>query len=251
MDPPTTLGAPPDLLEYTLPAAEALKKCSEKQLARLMHISPTLAESTYNRAQQWNTSFDEKEMVGAEGYNYKQALFAYTGEVYRAFKDKQFTDAEYTYMQKHLRILSGLYGITKPLAFIKPYRLEMGTRIAITEGSITSQDLYTYWGDILQGYIEKEFHNDEPIINLASVEYSKALKHRHFKERVYTIDFKVNKDGVFKNIGVIAKKQRGEMTYWMVKNALAAVADIKNYRNNGFKYNSKQSSPQHFVFTKG
>ena len=224
--------------------SKVLKKLSKKELAELMHVSPKLAELTYGRFKNWNGNFSSKDS------GYKQALFAFKGDVYKAFDDEKYTADDISYMEKNIKIISGFYGLLTPLTNIKPYRLEMGTKLSFKVGVHEYKSLYQYWREVLTAKLMKEMQGDELLINLASVEYSKAIDLKQFGERVVNIQFKVSKNGVPKTVAIFAKRQRGQMAYWVTKNRVETVAGLKKYRNDGFAFSKDLSSNNNLVFVK-
>jgi cytoplasmic iron level regulating protein YaaA (DUF328/UPF0246 family) len=246
---PTKRGTVPELIQKSVHVAKALRQLDANQIGKLMRVSDKLADFTYERAQNWNPRFNEQKRETGGLLNFKQAMFAYTGDVYTAFEHGQYSAANYSYLTKHLRILSGLYGVTRPLDYIKPYRLEMGTKLPIPSGKETSKNLYEYWTRTVTDTIARDLKKDDVIINLASQEYAKIIDRNVVGERIVDVYFKVKKNGTYVTVGVIAKRQRGELAYWMMKNNVTKLVDIKKYKHGGFAYNKKLSSESEIVFT--
>lgn len=212
-----------------------LQKLTPKDLCKLMNISDTLGTLNFERYQGWNKRSTPK----------KQALAVFKGEVYNGMKAWEWTSEEIKYGQQHLRILSGLYGVLRPLDAIKPYRLEMGTKLEM--GS-----LYQFWGDKLTRLLNRERNKSgKVLVNLASHEYNKAIKLKDFKGTVITPDFKDMHNGAYKMIGVYAKKARGLMARFILQNKLENPEEIKTFNMDGYVYNSDLSSGNNYVFSRG
>lgn len=237
---PTDEGHKPLFPNKTESIIDSLTAYSKSQISSLMKISDKLTDSTYTSIHSWN-----KPSVSQT----KQAIFAYTGDVYKALNSLTYTPKNYTYMEKYIRILSGLYGCTTPLTFIEPYRLEMGTKLPISTKSHHYPNLYEFWSTTLNDYISNNFSNTTPIINLASNEYSKVLHLKQYGTRVIHIHFKSLKNGFLVTIGLIAKRQRGRLAHWLITNSITSPARIKEYSNDGFTFNAELSDPNQYIFT--
>ena len=185
-----------------------------------MNLSDNLAQLNWQRFQSWNT-----KDVG-------QALFMFKGDVYQRLKAKNFTNIELEFAQENLRILSGLYGLLKPKDLIYPYRLEMGTKLKTKSGN----NLYKFWEDRLHLALLSELKNEEEIVNLASEEYSKALQLSKFGNSVITPVFKDFKNEKLKVISFYAKKARGEMANFIIKNKIKKSESLKSFSNLGYKF---------------
>jgi cytoplasmic iron level regulating protein YaaA (DUF328/UPF0246 family) len=196
-----------------------LQKLSESDIAKLMDLSPKLAKLNYERFEGWASAPQ------------KQAVLAYMGDVYEGLDASSFTEKDFNFAQENLRILSGLYGLLKPLDLIKPYRLEMSTKIG----------LYEFWGNSLT----KELA-DELVINLASSEYSSAVKPKN----MVTINFYETKNGKPKIIGIFAKKARGMMARYIIKNQITKPEEIKKFKESGYKFNKDMSDDKCYSFTR-
>jgi hypothetical protein len=195
--PPVSLHTQPRFLEKSETLNRKLKSLSKKKLSELMSISDDLARLNYERNQEWETPFTPE--------NAKQAIYAFTGAVFQGIDVNSLKEEKIPLLQESLRILSGLYGLLKPLDLIQPYRLEMGTRLKIGR----KENLYKYWDEELAESLNKELYNDELIINLASSEYFKALPKKVLKTPMITPIFKDFKNGEYKTIMTYAKKARG------------------------------------------
>lgn len=218
--------------------AGKLKKLSVKKIKELMDVSTDIAALNYQRFQDWSFPFDDSA---------KQALFVFTGEAYRGLDANSLTEEEVLRTNETLRILSGMYGLLKPLDAMLPYRLEMGTSFKVTP-KVTN--LYKYWGNKLSKELESEMAKDEVLVNVASNEYSKALNLSKFNRKVITCSFKEEKNGEFKAIMTFAKKARGMMTRFIVTENISEVEHLKGFDLEGYSFNSKQSNEREFVFTR-
>lgn len=228
----------PELLDRSQYLIGKLKKLSAGQIGKMMHINPDLAGLNHNRFQEWSTPFTEK--------NAKPALLAFRGDVYRGLASHEFDDKDLAFAQDHVRILSGLYGLLKPLDLMQAYRLEMGTRWAVTP---KQTNLYKYWGDTITDKINAAV-GDEPIINLASQEYLKAVNKKELKSEMITCHFQDLKNGEYKSLMTYAKLGRGYMTHFMVKNKIQKAEDLKDFNLKKYGYNDKLSSKNEWVFTR-
>jgi uncharacterized protein len=217
-----------------------LKRMKAKDLMELMHVSKDIAELNVNRNKSWYLSDTPTEDV-------KPAAFLFTGEVYKALDAESLSDHELEKAQKNLRILSGMYGLLKPMDLIHPYRLEMGTRWGIKENT---SSLYQFWGDKLTKSLLKETEKGEAIINLASAEYNKAILWKKVKNPVVTPVFKEFKNGEYKVVMIFAKHARGAMARYIIQNEIASVDDLKGYQVDGYSYDEKQSTDSEWVFVR-
>ncbi|MGL4772054.1 MAG: peroxide stress protein YaaA [Clostridium sp.] len=220
---------------------DELKKLQPNEIGKLMKISIKLSELNYLRNGAWS-----KE----NHLNETPCIFAFKGDVYKGINIEEYSEDDIEYANSHLRILSGLYGILRPLDGIHEYRLEMGTKLKVGE----KKNLYDYWGE---DFLREEILNDakengsEVIINLASEEYSKVLNLNKLpKDKLLNIMFKEFKNGEYKIVGIYAKKARGLMTSYILKNKVKNVEDIKNFSEEGYKFNRELSSDNEFVFTR-
>jgi len=217
-----------------------MRKHSARDLSKLMRISPKLGELNQQRFQEWQLPFTKD--------NAKQALLAFKGDVYIGLAAENYTQRDFTFAQKNLRILSGLYGLLRPLDLIQPYRLEMGIKLKNTYG----KDLYEYWGTCIAESLEAEIagHRNKTLINLASVEYFKSIQRKHFNRPVITPVFKDFSGGTYKILSFFAKKARGSMATYIVKNRINKPADIKTFDLDGYVFNPSFSSEDKWVFTR-
>jgi len=230
----------PEYLEESELLISHLRKFSAMDLAELMHLSMNLAELNFDRYYQWKKSY--KADVS------KQCLLAFKGDVYAGMDAESFTQKDFDYAQSHLRILSGLYGLLRPLDLMMPYRLEMGTKLQNERG----KNLYEFWGDIITDGINKQLkaQKDDVLVNLASNEYFKSVKPKKVEGRIITPQFKEHKEGGYKMIGIYAKKARGLMSRYILKNRIKDPEDIKNFDSDGYDFNEKLSVGDQWVFTR-
>lgn len=247
---PITSGVKPEFIKETKSLHKILKSYSSTRLSKLMKVSDKLAELNYERFQKWSSAFSKQTINKLGEYNFKQSIFAFRGDVYSAFSDSTFSKGEINYMQDNLLILSGFYGLLKPLTFIRPYRLEMGTRINFSIKKTEYSNLYEYWRSILTASLAKSLKSKELIINLASVEYSRVINFSEIENKKIDIKFQNMKNGKPKTIGIYAKQQRGRMSVWIIKNKVESIAGLKKYKNDGYVYSKKLSSDDELVFLK-
>ncbi len=216
-----------------------LQKMSSKKIGELMHLSNDLANLNYERFQNWSNESKKNE-------NNAYCAAAFDGEVYRGLSAETFSTKELEIAQDKVRILSGLYGILKPLDIIYPYRLEMGTKWEITP---QTKNLYQFWGKKIAQNINEE-NEDGIVINLASNEYFKAVDKKTLKGRIITPSFKEFKNGDYKTIMVYAKKARGMMARYIVKNNIENPEELKLFNVDGYQLDANQSDENNWVFTR-
>lgn len=228
-------------LQETTKLSKVMKNFSATDLSKLMKVSEKIAKLNFDRFQSWNADFSQSE-------NEKQAIFAFKGDVYRGFDLENWTPEDYNFAESSLRIISGFYGIITPQTLIKPYRLEMGTRLKFGK----YKNLYEFWSEKLTKKLAKELekNNEKIILNLASNEYSKAVNLAKFGDKVIDIYFKVMKNGKYKTIGIYAKRQRGKMANWVIENKITKKDDLVYYPDNNFKFSDKLSNNNGLVFVK-
>lgn len=237
--PPHT-STQPQFLNEASEIIEVLRKKSRPQLRDLMGISEKLADLNFTRYKEWHTPFTDD--------NARAALLAFKGDVYTGFELADYTRSDFQFAQKHLRILSGLYGSLRPLDLMQPYRLEMGTQLKTSRG----KNLYEFWGD----RITKELKNSlkksgsETLINLASNEYFSAVDLSTLACQTITPQFKELKNGTYKFLSYYGKKARGMMCEFMIRNRITEPADLKKFKMEGYRYNAKLSSGDDWVFTR-
>jgi cytoplasmic iron level regulating protein YaaA (DUF328/UPF0246 family) len=217
-----------------------LKKMSAKKLAKLMHISPDLAELNELRFKNWEKpTVQTSEVI--------PAVLAFSGEVYRGLDALSLTEEELNRANDQIRILSGLYGILKPMDLLVPYRLEMGTSWQITP---KVKNLYQFWGKKLAQELNLESGKEDVIINLASAEYFKAIDKKTLKSTVITPVFKEFKNGEYKIVMMYAKHARGAMARYIVKNNIQLAEELKLYSIDGYSFDVNQSTDTEWVFTR-
>ncbi len=229
-----------ELIDQSDLLINTLKGFSEEQLRSLMKISEKLATLNHQRFQDFHLPFDLK--------NSKQALLAFKGDVYDGIDVDNYTDDDFRFAQKSMRILSGLYGILRPLDLIQPYRLEMGTKLTTDRGS----NLYSFWDDRITRILNREMDSssDRTIVNLASLEYFKVIQKKKLDGRILTLSFKENKNGIFKVIGIYAKKARGMMSDFIIQNRIEDVGQLKEFSGGGYSYQDKLSTADNWVYTR-
>ena len=218
-----------------------LKEKSPEEIQNLMDLSENLAELNAHRYQKFAKAKNTKRA--------KQAVYAFKGDVYVGLEAEELSDDDLLYAQEHLRILSGLYGILKPLDLIQPYRLEMGTRLAFDD----YRTLYAYWADKLSKELNKQSKKvaNKTLINLASQEYFKAVDLKALKMNVIDVEFLDNKNGQYKIISFFAKKARGLMAQYIIKNRIENVEDLQGFDYEGYFYDADASSESKLIFKRG
>lgn len=236
--PPTTQEhSQPRFLSQSQELIDTLRQMSTADIASLMKLSDKLAGLNVARYETWQTPFNLD--------NAKQAVLAFQGDVYTGLDAETLNEKQLTFAQKHLRILSGLYGVLKPLDLIQPYRLEMGTKLDNAKG----KDLYAFWGsDIRQSLQAEDAMQDEVLINLASNEYFKAVEAKKLKARIITPVFKDWKNGQYKMISFYAKKARGMMSRYIIKHELQDPDRIKDFDTDGYRFSADMSKKDEWVF---
>lgn len=217
-----------------------LSKLSAEKLMKLMHVSHDIAGLNLNRNKNWQLPTIPSDEI-------KPAATVFTGEVYRGLDVHSFSKEDFLYANEHLRILSGLYGILKPLDLMYPYRLEMGTKWEITP---KTKNLYAFWSMKINKFLSDELEKEEVIINLASTEYFKAVQPKKLKNKVITPVFKDFKNGEYKVIMMYAKNARGQMANFIIKNKLTNSEDIKAFEGGGYRFDENLSNDNEWVFTR-
>lgn len=232
--------------EYTLPVfikdserlVTVLKKYSVKKLSELMKINSKLAQLNYERYQEWNPHFNTE--------NAKQALLSFKGDVFTGIGAETFSKEDFNFAQQNLAILSGLYGLLKPLDLMQAYRLEMGTPLKTRKW----KNLYDFWGDKISILVNEMLEGDV-LINLASNEYYKAINKDLLKGSIITPTFKENRNGTYKFVHIFGKKARGLMTRFIIQNKITDPNEIKLFDLEGYYYNDRLSTEFEWVFTRG
>ncbi len=228
----------PCFLEQSVKINKVLRDLSPKDLSNLMNISDNLGYLNYERNKEWDIPFSLE--------NAKQAVYAFTGEVYRGLDVNTLSLQKLPILQEKLRILSGLYGILKPLDLIQAYRLEMGTKLQVGECA----DLYKFWDKKLVEYLNNEMKDDELLVNLASNEYFKSLPKKHLKMPIVTPVFKELKGDRYKTIVVYTKKARGLMVRYIIENNIENIEDLKGFNYEGYGFSETLSSKKELVFVR-
>ena len=235
---PVSQFTQPAMLEDTERLMEVCRTLSPADLSSLMKISDKLATLNANRFAEFSTPFSPD--------NARQAMYAFNGDVYTGLDAYSLDSETVEYAQQHLRILSGLYGLLRPLDLMQAYRLEMGTKLANPEG----KDLYAFWDDRITYMLNKalEAQGDNVLINLASNEYFKAVKKKSLDGMIITPTFKDCKNGQYKIISFFAKKARGLMARYILETRVEDVQGLKNFDVDGYVFSEEQSSSTELVF---
>jgi|TARA_B110000259_G_scaffold83647_1_gene97646 cytoplasmic iron level regulating protein YaaA (DUF328/UPF0246 family) len=215
-----------------------LKKKSAKDLSNLMHISPNLGQLNYERNQTWSLPFTSK--------NSRPAIYAFSGDVYRGFDAYTIQESKLDALQNTVRILSGLYGLLKPMDLLQPYRLEMGTKFPVDD----SKNLYEFWRQKVTTALNDDLKEGELFVNLASQEYFKAIDVKSLKVPVIQVDFKEFKNDQYKTIAIFAKLARGYMTRFIVENAIETIEGLKTFAVDEYGYDANLSTDTKLVFTR-
>jgi cytoplasmic iron level regulating protein YaaA (DUF328/UPF0246 family) len=234
------LKTQPSFLAETGLLVKELKKKSVKQIIKLMDVSPQIASLNFERYKQFHTPFTPD--------NAKQALLAFKGDVYTDIEVDDYKKKELQFAQKHLRILSGLYGLLQPLDLIQPYRLEMKIKLKYKR----RKNLYQFWGSRITELLNEDLKksNDKVLINLASKEYFKVIQEKDLQAKVITPIFKDYKNGEYKIIAIFAKRARGMMTNYIIRNNIENVEEIKLFHQAGYNYDDNLSGENEWVFTR-
>jgi uncharacterized protein len=220
--------------------AKKLKKLSVGKIEKMMHVSNDIALLNHGRFQNWEKPLHISEEV-------RPTISLFTGEVYRGLDASSLSNAELEYAQNNLRILSGMYGLLKPMDLMFPYRLEMGTSFAVTP---KQTNLYKYWGSKLSTELNSQMSEEEEIINLASAEYFKAIDQKVIRAKIITPVFKELKNGEYKVVMTFAKNARGRMTRYIIENQLTNSVDIKLFDWDNYRFHEALSSEKEWVFTR-
>ncbi|AWT11123.1 peroxide stress protein YaaA [Stutzerimonas frequens] len=228
----------PQHLDHSQQLIELLRDYSPAQISELMHLSDKLAALNVARYGSWTAEFTPD--------NAKQALLAFKGDVYTGLNVDDFTDDDLLFAQQHLRMLSGLYGLLRPLDLMQPYRLEMGTKLVNPRG----KDLYAFWGERISDWLNEALREqgDDVLLNLASNEYFSSVRRKALNARVIDVDFKDMKNGQYKIISFYAKKARGLMARWVIKERIAKPEQLSAFDYEGYRFSADDSSANHLVF---
>jgi len=230
----------PGFLSDSAELVAVLRDYTPAQVATLMSLSDKLAALNVARFQTWHQEFSEPEA--------RPALFAFKGDVYTGLDVTRLSATELARAQQHLRILSGLYGLLRPLDLMLPYRLEMGTELPNPRG----KQLYDFWGERITQALNAALaeQGDDVLINLASNEYFRSVQPKKLNATIYTPQFKDEKNGQYKMISFFAKKARGRMAAWLLQNDVRQPNDLRDFDVDGYAFNSALSSGQTLVFTR-
>ena len=235
---PTTTFSEPQFLKQAATIQRTLKNKKPKVLAQLMDISEKLAELNWQRNQEWQTPFTP--------VNARQAIYAFDGDVYLGLDAYSLSLEKLEVLQDKLRILSGLYGLLKPLDLMQAYRLEMGTTLPIGK----NKNLYEFWKKTITKTLNSELKKGELFINLASNEYFSAVDAKALKVPVITPEFKDYKDGNLKMISFFAKKARGMMVRYIIDTNAETIEDLKGFKYEGYGFDANLSKGNTLVFTR-
>lgn len=228
----------PDFIEDSARLVNNLRQLTPAQVSTLMDISPALGDLNHARFNEWHTPFDKS--------NARQALFAFKGDVYLGLDAPGLSSDDVAFAQDHLRILSGLYGLLRPLDLIQPYRLEMGTSLE-TPGS---HSLYHFWGSRITNALNELLKQQRSpvLINLASIEYFKAVREKELSARVISPVFKDFNNGQYKIVSFFAKKARGLMCAWIIRNRFRKPEDLLSFDVEGYRFSPQDSTQNSPVF---
>ena len=234
----TALHSQADFLEHSAELIDQLKLQSPDDISALMKLSAKLSELNVQRFHDWCLPFDAD--------NAKAAILAFKGDVYTGLDAESFSETDFSYSQMHLGILSGLYGLLRPMDLIQPYRLEMGTKFSNTRGA----NLYSFWGSIITDEINKRLKasDSQILVNLASNEYFKAVKIKQLEAELITPVFKDEKNGQYKIISFYAKKARGLMAAYIIKHQVKTVEQWAQFDVAGYRFVAAESDAQTFTF---
>ncbi|WP_150140940.1 peroxide stress protein YaaA, partial [Candidatus Enterovibrio escicola] len=228
----------PMLIKHAEALIEVCCKLTSADISDLMNVSDKIAGFNAIRFSEWDPKFTTE--------NSRQAILAFKGDVYTSLKSETMSDADFSWAQNHLRILSGLYGLLRPLDLMQPYRLEMGTKLSNERGS----NLYQFWGDIITNRLNEVIlsQNDCILVNLASKEYFKVIKPMMLKAPVITLVFKDYNKGQYKVVSFFAKKARGMMARYIIDKRIDSVEGLKAFNRAGYEYYAEESSDKEIVF---
>ncbi|WP_375183004.1 peroxide stress protein YaaA [Marinobacter sp.] len=227
----------PDFLDDACELIDQLKELEPHEVSNLMSISDKLGQLNAERFRTWHTPFTPE--------NARQAALAFKGDVYTGLDAESFSEDDFAFAQSHLRMLSGLYGLLRPLDLMQPYRLEMGTKFENKRG----KDLYAFWGNIITDELNRLLANDDGVlVNLASNEYFKSVRKKALDARIVTPQFKDWKNGQYKMISFYAKKARGLMCRYAIQNRITQADDLKGFNLDGHYFSEDQSDNNNWVF---
>lgn len=231
----------PRFMEEAEELINVLRNYDPSELASLMNVSNEIAELNHERFARWSKDLDEADTA--------PALLAFQGDVYRELAANKMGREDLAFAQDHLRILSGLYGVLRPLDLMQPYRLEMSTKLE----NPTGKDLYAFWGNKITDALAADMkeQGEEVLLDLASKEYFKAVQPDRLGGKLIRPVFKENKGGKYKVVAINAKRARGMMTRYVIEERITRPADLKGFDRGGYLYNDELSDEVEWVFTKG
>lgn len=234
----TTRYTQPELLEYSQQLIGEARQLSAPQIGKLMGISDKLADLNATRFHDWHPEFTPK--------NARQAILAFKGDVYTGLQAETFGEADFDFAQQHLRMLSGLYGVLRPLDLMQPYRLEMGIKLENAKG----KDLYQFWGETITDTLNQALkaQGDDVVINLASDEYFRSVKTKRLQGQIIKPVFLDEKNGQFKVISFYAKKARGLMSRYIIENRLSQPEQLARFDSDGYFFDADASDKGEMVF---
>ena len=232
----------PEFLKQSEQLIQLIKELSTSELAKLLDINSNLTQLNIDRYFNWHLPFSPQ--------NAKQAVLTFDGEAFRGLNAKTFSSDDFDYAQSHLRILSGLYGVLRPLDFIQPYRIDVSSKLRNPKGS----DLYAFWKEKVSASVFKAMKNgdkQEFILNLMSKEYLKTLDLKHKKVKIIDVEFYEMKDDKYKQIVIYTKKARGLMAQYVIKNRIEDIEDLKGFNDENYWFSPQMSTDSKLVFTRG
>ena len=235
---PTEIHSEPCFLKEANFLNSILKSKNPAEISEMMHISSSLGELNYERFQEWSTEPSKGDA--------RQAIYAFSGDVYKGIDSYTIKKDKIDFLQKSVRILSGHYGLLKPLDLIQPHRLEMGTNMSFK----SYKNLYEFWKKQVSLELNEQLSENEPVLNLASNEYFKVIDSKVIDSQIYSANFKQYRDGDFKTIAIYSKKARGLMTRFIIDNQIETIEEIKIFNYDGYMFNNELSSGKDFIFTR-
>jgi len=238
--PTTRRATQPEFIDQASALVDDARALSPEDISGLMGVSDAIAQLNHERFMNFHAPFDLD--------NAKQAVLAFKGDVYTGLEAETLGGDELRFAQKHLRILSGLYGMLRPLDLMQPYRLEMGLKFENSGG----KNLYQFWGDQITNALNRDIAKSGSgvLVNLASNEYFKSVKAGALDAEIITPVFKDLRGGKYKMISFFAKKARGQMARYIIEKSLNDPAGLKRYRRDGYRYNKAESTAREWVFTR-
>jgi cytoplasmic iron level regulating protein YaaA (DUF328/UPF0246 family) len=235
---PQSTQTTPAFLKMTNVLAKELKKLQTTDIGKLMKLSLNLSELNFKRFQSFKPIYNPSTS--------KQAVFAFNGDTYTGLDVKSFNDKDLVVAQQKLRILSGLYGLLRPMDLIQPYRLEMGTRFKFND----YKNLYDYWKDSVTTKLNEDLEEQKILINCASTEYFSVVNTKELSTKVITPVFKELRNGELKIISFSAKRARGMMAKYIIKNNLTKPSDLKNFKEDKYSFSKEYSNDSEYVFVR-